>query len=92
MVFDELLNLAEELNTDVFFNKSIIGKSYVIEIKNDSYCINLDMNRIHSQHDLNVCLAHELGHVQSGTLYYNNSQNCIKEVRNIELIIVLRSY
>lgn len=78
MVFDELLNLAEELNTDIYFNNSIIGKSYVVEIEKDLYCVNIDRNRTVSQQDMNVCLAHELGHVQSGTLYYNKTTKLYK--------------
>ncbi|MEG0411115.1 MAG: ImmA/IrrE family metallo-endopeptidase [Bacilli bacterium] len=73
MVFEELLNLAEELNTEVLYNNSIISKSYVVEFEKDLYCVNIDKERIASQEDMNVCLAHELGHVQSGTLYYNNA-------------------
>lgn len=78
MVFDELLNLAEELNTEILYNNSIISKSYVVEFKKDLYCVNLDKRRIVSQEDMNVCLAHELGHVQSGTLYYNDTTKLYK--------------
>ncbi|MEA4821896.1 MAG: ImmA/IrrE family metallo-endopeptidase [Erysipelotrichales bacterium] len=31
-----------------------------------------------SQEDMNVCLAHELGHVQSRTFYYNTSTKLYK--------------
>lgn len=78
MVFDELLNLAEELNTEILYNNSIISKSYVVEYEKDLYCVNLDKGRIVSQEDMNVCLAHELGHVQSGTLYYNYTTKLYK--------------
>lgn len=77
-MLDELLNLAEELNTEVCFNNSIIGKSYVVEIEKNLYCINIDNSQISSKEDMNVCLAHELGHVQSGTLYYNDTTKLYK--------------
>lgn len=75
---DELLALANDLNTEVYFQKSIIGKSYVVEVDDGFYCINLDMNRMNTEEDVRVSLAHEIGHVQSGTLYFNNSTKLYK--------------
>lgn len=77
-MYDELLLLADELNTDVFYQKSIISKSYVVEVSKELYCINIDKSRIDSSNELNVSLAHELGHVISGTLYNNSTKKLYK--------------
>ncbi|MFV0552900.1 MAG: ImmA/IrrE family metallo-endopeptidase [Anaerorhabdus sp.] len=69
-----LLKYADDNNYSVFFNKTNITKSLSVEI-NNALCINVDESKIENEAEKRVCLAHELGHCISGTLYTINHSN-----------------
>lgn len=71
---DYLLKYANENNYPVFFNKMNVTKSLTVEL-NNNICINIDESKFETGSEKRVCLAHELGHCISGTLYTINHSN-----------------
>ncbi len=68
---DYLYKIAEENNYTITYHKTHCTKSFVVEFANEFF-INLDEKSIGSSEEMNVCLAHELGHCLSGTVYTIN--------------------
>ncbi|MEG2907636.1 MAG: ImmA/IrrE family metallo-endopeptidase [Erysipelotrichaceae bacterium] len=71
---DSLLKYADDNNYPVFFKKMNVTKSLSVELDN-TLCINIDESKFETEYEKRVCLAHELGHCISGTLYTINHSN-----------------
>ncbi|SJZ59826.1 ImmA/IrrE family metallo-endopeptidase [Anaerorhabdus furcosa] len=71
---DSLLNYADDNNYPVFFKRMNVTKSLSVEL-DDMLCINIDESKFETESEKIVCLAHELGHCISGTLYTINHSN-----------------
>lgn len=71
---DNLLKIADQGNYQISFKKTDDIKSVSLEFNNNLY-ININESQIESDAEKRVCLAHELGHCISGTLYTLNHSN-----------------
>ncbi|MEF9892607.1 MAG: ImmA/IrrE family metallo-endopeptidase [Anaerorhabdus sp.] len=71
---DDLLEFAEINNYQVFFNEIEDIKSISLEYNNKLF-INIDESKFDTEREKRVCLAHEIGHCISGTLYTINHSN-----------------
>lgn len=71
---DRLFEYAESNNYHIYNNLTISTKSLSIEINNNLF-INIDESKFETDSEKKVCLAHELGHCISGTLYTLNHSN-----------------
>lgn len=71
---DDLLHFAEMNNYQVFYNEIDGIKSISLEYNNKLF-INIDESKFETDREKRVCLAHEIGHCVSGTLYTINHSN-----------------
>ncbi|MBE6797723.1 MAG: ImmA/IrrE family metallo-endopeptidase [Ruminococcaceae bacterium] len=68
MKTEKLYKIAEELNIRLDFFPLPLNKSVAVSL-NDRYYIALDPREVTSPARERVCLAHELGHCETGSFY-----------------------
>lgn len=80
MTLERLYDFAEKENIEIS-NFPLNQKAIIVEIKKGEYAIAIDESKVVTNGERRVCVAHELGHYNTGTLYNVYTKFEVREKR-----------